>query len=105
VVRSKKSPTVCARRYFAGGRVQGIGYRYFVQRVASELGLAGYTRNLTDGRVEVYAIGTPEKLSELAGRLRRGPPMADVHGLEEMEAAVLDYSDFRIEYFRSGYFP
>jgi len=85
--------------------VQGIGYRYFVQRVASELGLAGYTRNLTDGRVEVYAIGTPEKLSELAGRLRMGPPMADVHGLEEMDAAVLDYSDFRIEYFRSGYFP
>jgi len=34
-----------------------------------------------------------------------GPPMADVHGLEEMDAAVLDYSDFRIEYFRSGYFP
>jgi acylphosphatase len=90
---------VCARRYFINGRVQGVGYRYFAERVANELNLTGYTRNLSDGRVEVYAAGPAGKLSELAGRLRMGPRMADVRGVEEVEAPVLDYTDFRIEYF------
>jgi acylphosphatase len=100
VARSKKSPAKCARRYFVRGRVQGVGYRYFVERVAGDLDLAGYTRNLPDGRVEVYAAGQPEKLSELAGQLRTGPRFADVRGVEEIEASVMDYSDFRIEYFQ-----
>jgi len=100
VARSGKTAQRSARRYFIGGRVQGVGYRYFAERVAVELGLAGYARNLADGRVEVYAIGPEEKLSELAGRLRMGPRMADVHGVEVVEATALDYSDFRIEYFR-----
>jgi len=99
VARSRKSLALSARRYFVRGRVQGVGYRYYVERVASDLDLAGYTRNLADGRVEVYAAGAPEKLSELAGYLRIGPRMADVRGVEEIEASVLDYSDFRIEYF------
>lgn len=90
---------MCARRYFVSGRVQGVGFRYFAERVASDLSLTGYTRNLADGRVEVYAVGTPERLSELAGHLRMGPRMADVRGVEEVEASVIDYSDFRIEYF------
>jgi acylphosphatase len=90
---------VSARRYFINGRVQGVGYRYFAERVANELNVTGYTRNLSDGRVEVYAIGTADRLSELAGRLRMGPRMADVRGVEEVEASVLDYNDFRIEYF------
>jgi acylphosphatase len=80
--------------------VQGVGYRYFAEREANELGQAGYARNLADGRVEVYAIGSPEKLSDLGGRLRVGPIMADIHGVEEVEAAPQDYTDFRIEYFR-----
>ena len=48
-----------ARRYFVRGRVQGVGFRYFVERAAAELKLTGYTRNLDDGRVEVYAAGPP----------------------------------------------
>ncbi len=86
-------------RLLISGRVQGVGYRYFVEQIASELKLTGYARNLSDGRVEVYAAGSEEKLSELAGHLRMGPRMADVRGLEEIEASVLDYRDFRIEYF------
>lgn len=100
MARSKRQANLAARRYFISGRVQGVGYRYFVERVAAELGVAGYTRNLADGRVEVYAIGSAERLSEMAGRLRVGPMMADVHGIEEIEATVQDYTDFRIEYFR-----
>lgn len=79
--------------------MQGVGYRFFVERVAYELGLTGYVRNLADGRVEVYAIGAPQKLTELTGLLWRGPRMSDVRRVEEAEAAVLHYSDFRIEYF------
>ena len=61
-----------ARRWLVHGRVQGVGYRYFAQRMASELGLTGYARNLDNGSVEVYAAGTPDRLSDFAGRLRQG---------------------------------
>jgi len=59
-----------ARRWWVRGRVQGVGYRYFAQKAATGLGLTGYARNLDDGRVEVYAVGTEEKLSQLAGCTR-----------------------------------
>ncbi len=86
-----------ARRYFVRGRVQGVGFRYFVERAAAELKLTGYTRNLDDGRVEVYAAGPPAKLDELRQRLSKGPRFADVRGVDEQEAAVQPYSSFRIE--------
>lgn len=99
VAKSKKAPAVCARRYFVSGRVQGVGFRWFVEKVARDLDLTGYTRNLSNGRVEVYAVGPAEKLSELSGHLHVGPRMAHVQQVEEVEAEMLDYSDFRIEYF------
>jgi acylphosphatase len=86
-----------ARLYFVRGRVQGVGFRYFVERVAAELELTGYTRNLDDGRVEVYAAGSPANLAELSQRLWKGPRFADVRGVEEQDAAVRQYSSFRIE--------
>jgi acylphosphatase len=85
-----------ARRWFVRGRVQGVGYRYFAQKSASSLGLRGYTRNLDDGRVEVYAAGPEAKLDELAGLLHRGPRWADVHGVTQEEAAVERHSGFEI---------
>jgi len=86
-----------AKIYLIRGRVQGVGYRDFAQRVASALGLTGYVRNLDDGRVEVYAAGLPDKLSDLSAALRKGPRMADVRGVEEQEAAWQESSYFRIE--------
>ena len=86
-----------ARRWFVRGRVQGVGYRYFAQKSAMSLGLTGYTRNLDDGSVEVYAVGPESKLSQLAGLLYKGPPWADVRGVEEQEAAVQQYGSFLIE--------
>ena len=88
---------IAARQYFVRGRVQGVGFRYFVERVAVELALTGYTRNLDDGRVEVYAAGSPAKLAELSQRLWQGPRFADVRGVEEQDAAVRHYTSFRIE--------
>ena len=61
-----------AKRYYVSGMVQGVGYRYFVLRAARGLGLAGYTRNLSDGRVEVYAVGTDASLASLRAELRGG---------------------------------
>jgi acylphosphatase len=86
-----------ARRWIVRGRVQGVGYRYFAQRAATELGLTGYARNLDDCCVEVYAAGPAQKLEQLAGMLHRGPRWAEVRGVEESEAAVQETSEFRIE--------
>ncbi len=97
--RARNIGPVLARRFFVSGRVQGVGFRWFVERVATQLGISGYARNLEDGRVEVYAAGAPEKLNELNGYLWKGPRGAQVRNVEEVEAAVQEYSDFRIEYF------
>jgi len=69
--------------------VQGVGYRYFVQRTAERLGVAGYVKNLRDGRVEVYAIGTEAALKHLRAELERGPRAAAVSNVAEDEAAVV----------------
>jgi acylphosphatase len=86
-----------ARRWLVRGRVQGVGFRYFVQARASELGLAGFTRNLDDGAVEVYAVGPEPLLQDLAGLLHKGPPASDVRSVEEFEAAPQALKGFRIE--------
>jgi acylphosphatase len=77
--------------------VQGVGFRWFVQKNAGALRMSGYARNLDDGRVEVYAIGTPEQLNELCGLLWRGPRMSDVRGVDEQEAPIEVVSAFRVE--------
>jgi acylphosphatase len=77
-----------ARRYFVSGMVQGVGFRFFTQRAADGLGVAGYARNLSDGRVEVYAIGTKQQLESLRDLLQRGPRMASVSAVTEEDAAV-----------------
>ena len=92
----RRKPDI-ARQFLVRGRVQGVGYRYFAERAAHELGLTGFARNLDDGRVEVYAVGPEDKLSQLSGLLRRGPRWADVRGVEEKEAAIERYSSFHIE--------
>jgi acylphosphatase len=82
------------------GRVQGVGFRWFVQREASELDLRGWVRNTDDGNVEIVASGAQEDLAELRASLRRGPRGSRVdrvieHYLEDREADSL--SAFRIE--------
>jgi acylphosphatase len=77
-----------SRRYFVSGFVQGVGYRYFAMRTAQRLGLAGYARNLSDGRVEVYAAGCVSKLAEFRKELERGPQGASVAAVAEEEAAL-----------------
>jgi acylphosphatase len=80
--------TQVARRYYVSGMVQGVGYRYFARQVAQRLGLAGYVKNLRDGRVEVYAIGPPSLLASLRAELERGPSGASVSSVAEDEATM-----------------
>ena len=79
--------------------VQGVGYRFFVERVAMRLGLAGYVKNLRDGRVEVYAIGSPNALATLRAELEHGPRAAMVSEVAEEDAVVDERyaGDFSIE--------
>jgi len=78
-----------ARRFFVSGRVQGVGFRFFAEHTASSLGIGGYVRNLSDGRVEVYAIATAEQMDVLREALRRGPRMAVVQRVDEERAEIL----------------
>jgi len=89
-------PSHSARRYYVSGEVQGVGYRYFAQRAARNLGLRGWARNLDDGRVEVLAIGPSHHLEDFEGELRLGPPHAQVRGVVVEEAAEVRVEGFHI---------
>ncbi len=87
-----------ARRYVISGRVQGVGFRFFAERIARDLGVRGYVRNLETGSVEVYAIASEVTLEEFKRHLARGPLSARVTGMEEIEEPVdEDYTRFLIE--------
>ncbi len=87
-----------ARRFVVRGRVQGVGFRWFVEREAQILGVAGWVRNNADGSVEVLAQGSHEQLLGLRSRLREGPRAARVDDVEEIEARpVAGLTTFRIE--------
>lgn len=89
-----------ARHFYVSGMVQGVGYRFFAQRVAGKLGIRGYVKNLPDGRVEVYAIGGAPELDSLRAELKRGPRSAMVDEVIAEEAEVDErYGDgFSIEH-------
>jgi acylphosphatase len=87
-----------ARRFIVRGRVQGVGFRWFVEREAHILGIAGWVRNNPDSSVEVLAMGTRDQLAGLRSRLREGPRAARVDNVEEFEAnPVRGLHAFRIE--------
>lgn len=72
--------------------VQGVGYRYFAQHAAEDLQISGFVRNLRDGRVEVFAMGTLQQHQELRALLERGPRFSNVtEVLEEPATAESEY--------------
>ena len=76
------------RRYVVAGLVQGVGFRWYVARHARGLGLAGYARNLADGRVEVVATGSDgAALARFEELLRTGPAHARVDHVEAQDQA------------------
>jgi acylphosphatase len=79
-------------RLLVRGRVQGIGFRWFVRVQARRLQLAGWVANRPDGTVELAAAGDQEKLDELKRAVTRGPDGADVTSLDEL--APMDDLEF-----------
>lgn len=87
---------MAACRYLVKGRVQGVGYRYFVARQAGALGVAGYASNLSDGDVEVWAEGSETALASLESSLRDGPSFSEVSSVSREAAAPRGEKGFRI---------
>jgi acylphosphatase len=84
-------------RVFAGGRVQGVAYRFFAEKSAARLGLTGWVRNLDDGRVEVLAEGAAGPVESFLERLQQGPSLARVDSFEvRRERSTGEFADFRI---------
>ncbi|MEJ0087620.1 MAG: acylphosphatase [Pseudomonadota bacterium] len=75
---------VC-RRSFVSGRVQGVFYRATCVRKAEALGLTGFARNLTDGRVEVLACGEPAAVEQFTAWLWEGSPASKVTAVDTTE--------------------
>jgi len=91
-----------ARRYTVRGRVQGVGFRWFVEAEAHKLRISGWVRNTSDGAVELLAVGTRAQLVALQAKLWQGPRAARVDNVEERPASVpetgpADSTTFRIE--------
>lgn len=85
--------TLIARRCYISGRVQGVFYRASTRQKATELGCAGYARNLPDGRVEVLAVGEHQAVHALLDWLWRGSPASDVKFVEVLELALEELDD------------
>jgi acylphosphatase len=85
-------------RFTVNGRVQGVGFRYYVYRHAQRMGITGRVRNRPDGSVEILARGTDEQLRQLADALRSGPAYADVRRVDQaIVTPDKPYTEFRIE--------
>lgn len=85
-----------ARRAVVSGRVQGVGFRFFAERAARELGVTGWVCNKPDGTVETFAEGTPEAVAGYLDRLRQGPRGGRVTSLVEEDGAPRGHSSFEI---------
>ena len=86
------------RRYFVIGRVQGVGFRWFVEHEASRLGVGGWVRNKDDGAVEVLATGSADQLARLRRALEKGPRASRVDEVQEFEEErETSETSFRIE--------
>ncbi len=81
------------------GRVQGVGFRYFVQREANSLGLSGWVRNLRSGSVQLVAEGPRSDLNSLLSLARKGPQMSYVESVDvRWKQAAEEFESFEVRY-------
>lgn len=85
-----------SRRIVVSGRVQGVGYRYYILRIASNLNLKGYVRNLPNGRVEIEAEGEFTDIETLLDHCRVGPPRAAVSNISSHTQPWVGYNEFNV---------
>jgi acylphosphatase len=84
-----------ARRFVISGRVQGVGFRWFVQNAAIREGVSGWVTNLDDGRVEAFIEGDDESVTRVERAVRSGPPGArvdDVNVVEDQPGNLKSFS-------------
>jgi acylphosphatase len=87
-----------AKRITVRGRVQGVGFRYFVQNVATHLGLMGDVRNCPDSTVEIVAEGNAKAIAELIEQVKQGPRLSRVERVDAVDIPVEGtYGSFSIE--------
>jgi acylphosphatase len=87
---------VIARRALVSGRVQGVGFRFFARRAAESAGVAGWARNLPDGRVETVVEGEDSSVERYLEKIRRGPMGGRVDAVEVEDLAPEGMKGFRI---------
>lgn len=90
-MKETQKETTQAWRLFVHGKVQGVGYRYFVMEEARRLNIVGWVRNIPEGGVEILAEGNPQSLSTFEERLRRGHPWAHVSEIEKRMETVMGH--------------
>lgn len=79
------------------GKVQGVGFRFYTQKIAQELQITGHVRNRSDGSVYIEAAGESENLEMFIKWCETGPTWAHVSKLEKQEIPIFDTEDFRIK--------
>jgi acylphosphatase len=84
------------RRFLVSGRVQGVWFRASTQRAAKQMGLVGWVRNLSDGRVEAVACGEAQTLADFEAWLGQGPEHAHVEAVESEEHPSQDFDSFAV---------
>jgi acylphosphatase len=85
-----------ARRFVIGGRVQGVGFRWFAHDAATREGVAGWVKNLFDGRVEALIEGEQEAVTRVERALRQGPPSARVDHVTVIDEDATGVKGFSI---------
>lgn len=85
------------RRYIVTGRVQGVGFRWFVEKEARAIGIGGWVRNNDNGSVEVLASGSEQQLARMRKALQDGPRAARVDEVLEFDEPETSEPSFRIE--------
>lgn len=84
------------RHYYISGKVQGVWFRATTKEQAEQIGVTGWVRNLSDGRVEVLACGTAKQLDVLLQWLQKGPPLAEVTAVTVEEHKWQTFIDFDV---------
>jgi acylphosphatase len=84
------------RHYVVGGRVQGIGFRDFVRRIARAHGVRGWVRNRDDGRVEAVATADPDALERFEADLRAGSYVSRIESVDTADLEETPFTEFEI---------
>lgn len=88
----------CAKQLTVYGRVQGVGFRYFVQHIGNRMGLNGDVRNRADSTVEIIVEGDARKMADFIRQVEKGPPLSRVERVNVLDIPVKGtYSSFSIE--------